>query len=344
MRLLVLGGTRFVGRAVVADALSRGWDVTALHRGTTGALPAGVTALHADRTSTTELAAALDRARHQAPGRGTWDLVVDTWSGAPAVATAAARLLAGRVHRHGYVSSASVYAWGTHHDEASPVVAGDPAAQDGDYPSLKRGAELGVLESFPDALLARAGMVLGPHEDIGRLPWWLQRIARGGRVVAPGRPQRPLQLVDARDLAAWLLSGLAAGLAGPVDVASRSGHATTHQLLTACTAATGSDAELVWVPEEDLAAAGAQPWTHLPCWVPETGEFEGFLEADTSLAAATGLRCRRVEETAADTWAWLQAEGAPPQRADRDVHGLPEHLERRLLAHAPGAAPPRPGG
>ena len=324
MDLLVLGGTRFVGRAVVHEALARGWDVTALHRGVTSALPPAVRALHADRTDTDALAVAL--------GSGRWDAVVDTWSGAPAVVTAAARLLQDRVRRYGYVSSASVYVWGEHVDESSPLVDADPEAGTTLYAADKRGAELGVLASFPDALLARAGLILGPYEDIGRLPWWLTRIAAGGRVVAPGRPERPLQYVDARDLAAWLLSGLEAGLGGGVDVISRSGHATTAGLLEACVEVTGSDVELVWVGERELETAGAQPWTQLPCWVPETGEFAGFLESDTRRAAATGLRCRPVRETVADTWHWLQEAGLPARRGDRNVHGLPADLERRLLA------------
>lgn len=325
MRLLVLGGTRFVGRALVADALERGWEVTALHRGVTGALPAGVRALTADRTSESSLAAALDAAPNG------WDAVVDTWAGAPDVAGLAARLLQGRVGRFGYVSSLSVYVWGSHVDESSAVVDGSPDATDGDYAAIKRGAELAVLREFPDAVLARAGLILGPHEDIGRLPWWLGRIARGGRVVAPGRPDRPLQYVDARDLARWLLDSVAGDLAGPVDIASRSGHATTRSLLEACLAATRSDAELVWVPEDRLAAAGAEPWTQLPCWVPEAGEYAGFLESNTSLAAATGLVCRPIAETVADTWTWLQADGWPEQRADRPTHGLPAEIEAALL-------------
>jgi nucleoside-diphosphate-sugar epimerase len=323
MRLLVLGGTRFLGRAVVDDALDRGWDVTTLTRGITGAPPAGVRRLVADRTSAGDVERAL--------GDATWDVVVDTWSGAPRVATDTAHLLAGRTGAYGYVSSISVYASGTHVDETSPLVDGDARADDGEYPALKRGAELGVLDTHPGALLARAGLLLGPHEDIGRLPWWLTRIAAGGRVVAPGRPGRPLQYVDARDLAAWLLSGLDRGVTGPVDAVGPSGHATTGSLLTACVEATGSDAELVWVDEPTLAAAGVQPWTQLPCWVPETGDTAGFLEGDASRAAATGLACRPVEETVRDTWRWLQAEGGPPQRPDRARHGLPRELEERLL-------------
>jgi len=324
MKLLVLGGTRFVGRAVIDDALARGWEVTALNRGQTGSAPQRVTSLRADRTSPPALVEAL--------GEATWDLAVDTWSGAPAVAGLAATALAGKVSRYGYVSSGSVYTWGTHVDESSPLVDADPEAADGEYPELKRGAEVAVLRAFPDAILARAGLILGPHEDIGRLPWWLRRIAAGGRVVAPGRPDRPLQYVDARDLATWLLDGLAAGRTGAVDVVSRSGHATTQQLLDACVHATGSDAELVWFTDAEIEAAGATPWTQLPCWVPEGGEFTGFLEADTSLAEATGLICRSIEVTAADTWRWLTAEGAPPQRTDRDVHGLPADLEERMLS------------
>lgn len=335
VRLLVLGGTRFVGRAVVDEALASGWEVTAAHRGVTGALPATVEVLRADRTVPGELAGAL--------GSATWDLAVDTWAGGPRVATEAAAVLAGRVGSYGYVSSASVYVWGSHVDESSPVVDGDPRAEMGSYPELKRGAEQGVLEAFPDGLLARAGLILGPHEDIGRLPWWLGRIARGGPVVAPGRPDRPLQYVDVRDLAAWLLNGLTTGLTGPVDVVSRSGHATTAQLLDACRTVTGARAELVWVSEDDLAAAGAEPWVQLPCWVPERGEFAGFLEVDTSRAAATGLRCRPVQDTVNDTWKWLQREGPAAQRDDRDIHGLPAEIEQRILARpSPSTEPTQP--
>lgn len=326
MDVLVLGGTRFVGRAVIADALRREWQVTALHRGITGSTPEGVESILVDRTDTAALTAAVAGRR--------WDLVVDTWSGAPRAATAAAAALAGRGGQYGYVSSCSVYEWGRHIDESSPLVAGDPDAADGDYPALKRGAELGVLAAFPRALLARAGLILGPYEDIGRLPWWLHRIARGGPVVAPGRRERPLQYIDARDLAEWMLSALAAGTTGGVDVIGPSGFATTASLLDACIQATGSDAQLVWVEEADLAQAGVQPWTQLPCSVPEDGEFAGFLEADTSHAAASGLAPRPLLDTVSDTWHWVRQSGLPPQREDRDTHGLPPELERRLLGAA----------
>lgn len=317
MRLLVLGGTRFVGRAVIAAALDRGWQVTALHRGITGEVPAGVQTIRADRTDPAALQIA-----------GEWDLAVDTWSGDPVVAATTAAALRDRVGRFGYVSSVSVYEWGRHVAEDSPVV----APGDADYAAQKRAAEIGVLQTFPDALLARAGLILGPHEDIGRLPWWLQRIARGGDVVAPGRPERPLQYVDARDLAGWLLDALDAGVAGPVDVVGPSGWATTASLLNACVQVTGSDARLCWVDQQTLAEAGVQPWTELPIWVPEHGDFAGFLEVAGERARATGLVSRPVLDTVADTWAWLQRDGPPPQRDDRPTHGLSTTVETELLA------------
>lgn len=324
MRLLMLGGTRFVGRAAVEGALARGWDVTVLNRGLTGAPPPNTTVLVADRTDRHALEAAV--------GDRRWDFVVDTWSGLPRVATDTASVLQGHVDRYAYVSSMSVYQWRRHIDETSPIVAGDSMSEvDDDYAEAKRGAELGVVASFPDALLARAGLILGPHEDIGRLPWWLNRIAAGGRVVAPGAPDRPLQYVDARDAASFVLSGLESGIDGPFDVASASGHTTTSELLQACVDTTGSDAELVWIDEERLAAAGAQPWTHLPCWVPASGEFAGFLESDTSKASGAGLVCRAVGDTVRDTWDWMQREALPPQRTDRPVHGLPREIEEELL-------------
>jgi 2'-hydroxyisoflavone reductase len=326
MRLLVLGGTRFVGRAVVAQALERGWEVTALNRGVTGRLPAGVTPIVADRTSPDELRDALqDEA---------FDAVVDTWAGAPRVVATSAGLLQGRVGSYAYVSSISAYAEGRPPggDETWPTVEAAADADSTTYPGDKRGGELAALESFPEALLARPGLILGPFEDIGRLPWWLDRASRGGRMLAPGRPERPIQYVDARDLAAWVLDGLEDGLSGAVDLVCPSGHTTTQTLLDAVVAETGGVAQLVWVDEERVLASGAEPWTQLPCWLPEVGADAGLFEGDTARAIETGLRSRPVEETVRDTWAWVQSAGMPLQRPDRPVHGLPHELEERLLA------------
>lgn len=333
MRLLVLGGTHFVGRAVVEEALRRGDEVTTVTRGASGAPADGARAVYADRTRPGALAEAL--------GEATWDAVVDTWSDAPAVVRESARLLADRAGHYGYVSSRSVHRWplAPGADESAPVVDGDPASTDGaDYPAAKRGGELAVLESFAGrSLLARAGLILGPREDVGRLPWWLGRMSRGGRVVAPGPRHRGLQYVDARDLASWMLDAASRGLDGTYSAVSRPGHTTTAELLEACNDATGGRSDLVWVEPEAVEAAGVSPWTGLPIWVPPTGELVGLHEGDTSAAHAQGLTCRPVQETVADTWRWLREEGFPPPKPGRPAVGLPPDAEQRLLESAGGS-------
>lgn len=326
-RLLVLGGTHFVGRAVVEQALGRGLAVTTVNRGLSGPPAPGVDARIADRR-TPELARAL--------GDDEWDLVVDTWSLEPAVVRDSARLLAGRVGHYGYVSSRSVYQWPlpAGADESAPVVHGDPSSREsGDYAADKRGAEIAVLEEFGGpALLARAGLVLGPYEVVGRLPWWLRRIAAGGRVPAPGPFERPLQYVDARDLAAWMLTAGASRLPGTFNTVSDAGHATIGTLLEECVAVTGSGATLVWVTPDEVSAAGLSGWTDLPIWVPPTGELASLHDCDASAARAAGLDCRTVGETVEDTWAWLQVEGYPVPPSHRPGSlGLSEDQERDLL-------------
>jgi 2'-hydroxyisoflavone reductase len=332
MRLLVLGGTHHVGRAVVQTARDRGDDVTTLNRGKTGHQAPGARALHADRTEPAALRAAL--------GGGSWDAVIDTWSGAPAVVADAAAALAGRAGHYGYVSSRSVYTWpmppGA--DERAPVVDADPASTDGaDYAAAKRGGELAAAAAFGDrALLARAGLILGPYENTGRMPWWLRRMELGGDVLAPGPPDMPLQYIDCRDLAAWMLSAADRGVGGAFNAASRRGHATMASLLQAARKVTGSRARLVWTPPEVIEAAGIQPWTELPAWVPPTAEYAGLHDGDVSAIYAAGLVCRPVEDTVADTWRWLQQEGDPEPQPRSVRHGLDPEVERRVLASLAG--------
>jgi nucleoside-diphosphate-sugar epimerase len=164
------------------------------------------------------------------------------------------------------------------------------------------------------------------------MPWWLRRLERGGDVLAPGPPDLPLQYIDCRDLAAWMLSCADRGVGGVFNTVSRRGHATMASLLEAATEVTGSRATLVWVPPEVIEAAGIQPWTELPVWVPPTGEYVGLHDSDVSAAYAAGLTCRPVGETVADTWRWLQDEGDPPARPGLPVHGLSPDTERRVLA------------
>ncbi|MFC9685603.1 NAD-dependent epimerase/dehydratase family protein [Streptomyces sp. NPDC056948] len=335
MRLLMLGGTEFAGRAVVEAALGRGWDVTVFHRGRHEA-PAGARSLLGDRTAPGGLAALAD-------DPGEWDVVVDTWSAAPRAVRDTARLLRGRARRYVYVSSCSVYAWAppAGYGEDAPLVEGASAdAEQTAYPQDKRGGELAVLDAFGEdrSVLVRAGLILGPYENIGRLPWWLGRTARGGAVLAPGPRELPLQYVDVRDLAEWILHAAGRELSGPYNLASPQGHATMGELLDACVRVTGGGAEPRWTEPEVILEAGVEPWTELPVWVPPGSDLHDALHsADVSRAVEAGLSCRPVTETVADTWSWLQdIGGTAPQRPDRPRSGLDPEVEAKVLATGGG--------
>ncbi|WP_264935889.1 NAD-dependent epimerase/dehydratase family protein [Streptomyces sp. A012304] len=343
MRLLVLGGTEFAGRAVVEAAVGRGWDVTVLNRGRHAAVP-GTRALTGDRTAPDGLAALAE---------GEWDAVVDTWSSAPRPVHEAARLLRDRAGRYVYVSSRSVYTWAppAGYGEDAPVVEGAaPDADATDYARDKRGGELAAVGAFgaDRSLLVRAGLIIGPYENVGRLPWWLTRTARGGPVLAPGPRDLPLQYVDVRDLAQWTLGAVERELSGPYNLTGPQGHATMGGLLEACVRVTGSAAELRWTEPRVILDAGIEPWTQLPVWVPPDSDLHDALHScDVSRAVATGLTCRPVEETVADTWSWLTAVGGTaPRRPDRTVKGLDPEVEAKVLAslHAPEADAGAAGG
>ncbi|CAM5239399.1 NAD-dependent epimerase/dehydratase family protein OS=Streptomyces alboniger OX=132473 GN=CP975_09755 PE=4 SV=1 [Streptomyces alboniger] len=326
MRLLMLGGTEFVGRAVTEAALARGWEVTVFHRGHHAA-PEGTVAVHGDRTAEDGLAGLAD---------GEWDLVVDTWSAAPRAVRASARLLAGRAGRYVYVSSGSVYRYpgAAGSDEDYPVVDGDPDAEATSYEEDKRGGELAAVAEFgaERTVLARAGLILGPYENIGRLPWWLNRVARGGPVLAPGPRDSEIQYIDVRDLAEWVLDAGEAGLSGPYNLISPMGRFTMGELLDACVAVVGPKASLRWTAPEVVLDAGIEQWMELPVWL-APGELHDTMHRTSSeKAILAGLRTRPVEETVRDTWEWLRSiGGTPPQRPDRPALGLAPEKEAKVL-------------
>jgi 2'-hydroxyisoflavone reductase len=324
MRILVVGGSGFVGRSVAVAALGRGHDVTVLNRGRRDPVP-GVRLLTGDRLAPGGLAAL---------GDGEWDAVVDTWSAGAEPVAAAATALSGRAGHYTYVSSRSVYHFDEdgHRpllDENAPLVdVADPG-----YAGDKLRGEVAAAGFTGPVLFARAGLILGPHEDIGRLPWWLRRLARGGPTLAPGPRDLPLQYVDTRDLAAFVLDAAAAGLAGPVNVVSPAGHATMGTLLDAARDVTGGHADLRWTDPPTILGAGVEPWTDLPIWLPPGPLHNHLHQGDVSRALAAGLRCRPVHETVADTWAWMSSlPGDVPHRADRPPVGLAPDVEATLLA------------
>ena len=331
--LLVLGGSGFVGPAVVSEGLGRGFSVTTFHRGTGGWTHPDVRSVRGDRLDPASLAPLRER---------SWDLVVDTWSGAPRAVRDSARALSDRAGRYVYISSESVYrpppTRGA--DESAATVDGDPDAGATAYAEDKRGGEVAVEQAFAErALLARCGLILGPYEDVGRLTWWLARMARGGQILCPGPPDLPLQYIDARDLAGFAIDAATAGHSGPFNVVSRRGHATMGSLLEACKAVAGAgDAALTWVAPEAIAAAGIEPWTELPIWLPADHEYAAMHDSDSERAHAAGLHCRPVRDTAHDTWRWLSTLPAPPPlREGAMPAGLAPEREREVLAGVGGA-------
>jgi nucleoside-diphosphate-sugar epimerase len=283
LRILVLGGTVFLGRHVAEAALARGHEVTVSSRGLHGKAPAGAEHVIGDRADLTPLA-----------GR-TWDAAIDTSGYQPAQLEASTALDAGH---YVFVSTCNVYPdW-----PDKPVDEESPTWERGDgYGELKAACERVGFARGRFATV-RAGLLVGPHDNIFRLPWWVRRIMEGGRVAAPGDPDRELQLIDARDLAGFLLDLAEQRVESAFNGTAPIGQTTFRKVLEAA-----GDAELVWIPDERLEAAEVEPWVELPLWIP--ARFEGTWRIGTQKAQRAGLRCRPVAETIRDVRAWLEQGG-----------------------------------
>ena len=262
MKLLVLGGTRFVGRHIVAAALAAGHDVTLFNRGTSKGLFAGVEEVHGDREH--------DLGRL---GAGSWDAVIDTSAYVPRVLRESASHLAHRVNRYLFISSISVYpdevAAGVNEEGALQEL-GDPASENvrEDYGALKAACEGVLREVLGDrALVIRPGIVVGPFDPTFRFTYWVRRIAAGGRVLAPGDPGAPVQFIDGRDLGRWAVLALERGLKGAFNATGPAQPLTMAGMLAAIAAGTGAEPTLEWVPANQLTAAGLRPGA-LPWWLP----------------------------------------------------------------------------
>ncbi len=331
MKLLIIGGGVFLGRAIVAEALRRGHEVTTFNRGRSGVDLPGVEAVRGDR----EVPADLDRL---VDGR-RWDAVIDVCGFTPRVVLDSVRRLSGHVGHYTFISSISAYADfpgkpGVDESSARYECPPDADADYSDYGVLKAGCERAVEEHFDGpALIVQPGLIIGPHENVGRLPWWLTRIARGGRVLAPGDPALPMQLIDARDIAAFTLDQAAGGATGRFLTGGVPGRATYGSWLRECVEVTGSDAELVWVDDAFLLDRGVELWSELPLWA--SGELaRGVWATSSAKALAAGLTCRPLSETVRDTWEWLR--DIPEERRSFGArtlrHGIDPDKEARILA------------
>jgi 2'-hydroxyisoflavone reductase len=321
MKLLMLGGTKFLGRHTVEAALDAGHQVTTFTRGLTNPeLFPEAEHLHGDRDG--GLAALAGR---------TWDGVVDTSGYVPRVVRQSAELLRDAAKRYVFVSSISVYAdLSNPVDEASPVAQLEDAATEDvteHYGALKAACERVVAELYRDrSARVRAGLIVGPHDPTDRFTYWPRRLAAGGAVLGPGDPAAAVQFVDARDLAAWLVQLALVGPGGTFNATGPAEPLRFDELLERARAVIGSDAHVVWTDEQRVLDAGVRAWTELPLWLPGH-DYAGIAQADIIRALDAGLRFRPLEETVLDTLAW-----------DRTVPGerttLSRRKEREILAAA----------
>ncbi|MCJ1309696.1 hypothetical protein MMC25_003356 [Agyrium rufum] len=304
MRLLILGGTDFVGLAVAVESINRGHDVTTFNRGTKPT-PKEAKAIIGDRLS--------PNGYNGLEGM-TFDAVVDTWFGEPSAVQSAVTALRGRISHYTYISTISVYDDKVAElplTETSPVVI--PAKTDSGYAENKRGGELAAEESGVPVLIARPGLILGPHENIGRLPWWLTRMHLGGRTLAPGPQDNGIQFIDARDIACFVLDAAEKCLGGVYNTLSRPAHIMMSDFLDTINAITGGNADLIWKDPETILKSNVAPWSDLPGWLPPGRDHDLLFGCSVEKAFAAGLRIRAASETIADTWAWLHSLKEPPK-------------------------------
>ncbi len=325
MKLLILGGTLFLGRHLTEAALERGHTVTLFNRRQHNAdLFPDVEKIRGDRDG--ELSALEG---------GRWDAAIDVHGRVPRIVRTSAALLAPAVGHYTFISTTSVYGDQSipNMDENAPLATiADPTVEDPTGPNyygpLKVLCEQAVREALPGrALVIRPGLIVGPHDPTNRFTYWPRRIAQGGDLLAPDGPDHPARFIDARDLAAWTIQMIESGATGIYNARGPSETLTFGELLDTGKAITGSDARFVWVDEPFLLDAGVRPYMEMPLWIPNLPERAGFYSISSDKAIAAGLTFRPIAATIRDTLAW---DATQPPDAPRPC-GLPPERERALL-------------
>ncbi|KJK46363.1 NAD-dependent epimerase [Lentzea aerocolonigenes] len=331
--VLLLGGSWFFGVHLAEEAQEQGAEVTTFRRGISGRDVDGVRTVRGDKTNPDDL--------KRLAAHGPWDLVVDSIGFVPREVLAMARALEPVANRYVFISSVSAYeGWPTEPlTEASAVLecpadAGPDYGVDRDpgptkYGFTKAGCERAVLQTFGTdrTTIIRPGVILGPHEYVGRLPWWLRRFERGGRVLAPGNPDRSIQPIDVRDVAAFALHCGTAAVSGTFN-ATGTGEATFGTFLRACADVTKSAAAVSWADEEFLVQQGVRQWEELPLW----RTYAGAWDVDATNARAHGLVTRPLEETVRDTWQWLNTGHMIEHERAAELGIAPEREQQILRA------------
>lgn len=299
--VLIIGGSVFLGRAIAAEAMRRGHVVTTLNRGLSGADLPGVEVIRADRESHHQLEAALHN-RY-------WTTIVDTCGGVPRTVADSARLLTAHAGHYVYISSVNaIRDWPAEAvDEESPTwpCAADADEQAGTYGVLRAGCERAVQENFGGHVtVVRPGVIVGPRENVGRLPWWLRRMDRGGPTLVPGEDSA-LQLIDARDLAAFIVDRHEQPLA-ELYITVGQEKTSLSEMIARCGRSVGREGNLRPASDEFLLAGGVQPWWELPLWAPRPTAWGNACEVSGERAVKDGLAGRPLAQTIDETWRWLR--------------------------------------
>ncbi|MCB9704089.1 MAG: NAD-dependent epimerase/dehydratase family protein [Myxococcales bacterium] len=330
--LLILGGTGFLGPHIVEAAQARGYTVTLFNRGKTNPhLFPDVEKLRGDRKEDLgELAAAVKAGRR-------WRAVIDTSGYVPRHVRESATLLAAAADHYIFISSISVYAevGKVGLDEGDAVgELDDPSVEEvtGEtYGPLKALCEAAAEAAMPGRTAnVRPGLIVGPGDPTDRFTYWPVRVARGGPMIAPGAPTDPVQYIDARDLATWLIECAEARHVGIFNAVGPATPTTIGALIDACRAGTGGAPEPIWIDADFLAAHEVAPWMELTVWVPPQSEEGGLTQVKIDRALAAGLAFRPLQETAADTLAWWQT--LPEERRAKPRAGLDPAKEEAVLA------------
>ncbi|MFC4101188.1 NAD-dependent epimerase/dehydratase family protein [Paenibacillus xanthanilyticus] len=326
MDVLLLGGTKFLGKHIAETALRRGHRVTLFHRGLTnpGLFP-DAEHITGDRDG------GLDHLKG-----GRWDAVIDTSGYVPRVVRQSARQLAELADHYTFISSVSVYADFSVLDiaEDAPLLAlEDPADENvaAHYGALKARCEDEVRAAFGErALVIRPGLIVGPDDPTDRFTYWPWRLAQGGDVLVPGSPGRVIQFIDVRDLAEWTLRMAEAKANGTYNATQPAGMATMGDLVQACRHIGAAASNPIWAEEAFLHKHGAAEWTELPLWVSEKMNWPGFMAVNVKRAVEAGLTFRPLSDTTADTLDWcrrLRPEGGWKAGLDAEKE---RHLLRQL--------------
>jgi 2'-hydroxyisoflavone reductase len=305
MRILIIGGTRFLGRHLVDSALGRGHEVTLFNRGKTNPdLFPQLETILGDREKDVVKLADLGR---------TWDAAIDVAGYLPRIVRLSVEALEPRVSRYVYISSLSVYEnfREVGIDESYPVgkIEDETIEEitEETYGPLKALCEKTVQDLYGErALIVRPGLIVGPHDPTDRFTYWPVRVARGGDVLAPQKPEAGIQVVDVRDLSEFIIRLIEENASGVYNATGPDYELTIGKLLEVSKRISGSEANLRWGSLEFLKQHKVEPWSDMPTWIPDDEEGLGFSRIDVSKAIAAGLKFRPLEETVRDTLAWAQ--------------------------------------